>query len=366
MSRLPGNPLDGLLDNWRGRLPQDLMDLPKSVEQAGSLSDASRCARCMLEQLVPALEHLGTRAHHRDVTPRNILLECQDGQYSFGLVDFGLAVDAPKWKAELLSQDIGGDGRYWPTSAWFVLTCGARCLDEYPALLQEYESCLDLHALGVCALQCLMERWAPEAQGQHSASGSRQEVKLQSLRLAWARFWNGMDRLWKPMFDAFRGGQHMIEKVRRRYADAGIYNTVSAHLCGVLAALRALRAVAEIQDLQVVCDALLLLVRPGTAHDSPTWQDVRVVLSGRSKASPPMHVESRPSGGRHWLLTGKRTPADEVKSNSCVRLSCGTPASAGCEVAMTPMESVTATPRFRHRSLCAPVVIKPHPLVGVV
>eukprot|EP00443_Scrippsiella_acuminata_P002169 CAMPEP_0115211418 /NCGR_PEP_ID=MMETSP0270-20121206/22754_1 /TAXON_ID=71861 /ORGANISM="Scrippsiella trochoidea, Strain CCMP3099" /LENGTH=527 /DNA_ID=CAMNT_0002625107 /DNA_START=32 /DNA_END=1615 /DNA_ORIENTATION=- len=347
MSRLAGKPLESLLDNWCSQPLDDLTQIPMSVDQGGNLVDTSRCVRCMLQQLVPALEHLGTRAHHRDITPRNILVEKKGSDYSFGLVDFGLAVDASKWKAELLTHDIGGDGHYWPTSSWFVLEYGAHHLGSYPALWQEYESCLDMHALGVSALRCLMERWSPEAQGPDSASGSRQVAKLWRLRLAWTRFWDDIARFWQPIFDAFAcGGCNTLESLKSQYAHAGVHHMVSANLCAVRAALRELRAVADVQDLRVVCDALLLLVRPGKLRDdSPTWQNVRIVLSGHSRTSPVV-AERRSSdeGRRHWMSTNKEAPVHKAMSHSWVNDPRGwAPASACCDAAATPMASATAT-----------------------
>jgi len=354
------------------------------VDQGGNLADTSRCVRCMLQQLVPALEHLGTRAHHRDITPRNILVEKKGTDYSFGLVDFGLAVDASKWKAELLTHDIGGDGHYWPTSSWFVLEYGAHHLGSYPALWQEYESCLDLHALGVSALRCLMERWAPEAQAPDSAGGSPQVAKLWRLRMAWTRFWDDIARFWQPIFDAFAcGGANTLETLKSQYAHAGVHHMVSADLCAVRSALRELRNVAEIQDLRVVCDALLLLVRPGKARDdSPTWQNVRAVLSGQSRTSPPSSVERRSSDDsrRHWM-TVKETAAHKVVSSAWVNDPRGWTTNGSCDATSTPMTSATATQsthspagsiwssasvRSSHLSPAGSVVLaKPAPMVRV-
>mmetsp|Transcript_29638 Transcript_29638/g.98201 ORF Transcript_29638/g.98201 Transcript_29638/m.98201 type:complete len:514 (-) Transcript_29638:142-1683(-) len=320
MTRLAGKPLESLLEtaNEGTRPTAD-----------GSLVETCRCVRSLLDQLVPALEHLGTQALHRDITTRNILVDKTGQNYSFGLVDFGLAVDVVKWKADLLTHDIGGDGHYWPTSSWFVLEYGAHHLESYPALLQEYEADLDVHALGVIALRCLMELWAPEAMVAEAKSKSSppswaQTAKLMRLRMAWTNFWDDIARFWQPIFDAFAcGGCDALEQLKSLYAQAGVHHMVSADLCAVRAALRELRDVAELNDLRVICDALLLLMRPGKKRDDkPTWRRIRAVLRGErsaSRAPSPAVKEVAEEGhpqSRQQFLVGKELPAKTEHGSS--------------------------------------------------
>ena len=81
------------------------------------------------------------------------LAEASSGCYSFGLIDFGLAVDARAWKCGAWCRSgASGDGRFWPTSAWRMFT--GEALDE--DLRAEYSAHLDLHSIGLSALQALV------------------------------------------------------------------------------------------------------------------------------------------------------------------------------------------------------------------
>merc|ERR1719203_698407 len=224
-------------------------------------------------QLAPALEHLSAKAYHRDITPRNVLVEVHNGRHEFGLVDFGLAVDSSKWREEMLTHDIGGDGHYWPTSSWFVLAHGAHHLESFPALLHEYETCLDLHALGITALRALMELW--DTQQLHEPTGE----------VAWARYWDDVARFWQPIFDSFAcGGADALERLKTQYGLAGVHRVISSDLCVVRAALMGVRDAAVIPDLRLVCEALLVMIRPGKhREETPTWAAVQAVFTGRAE-----------------------------------------------------------------------------------
>eukprot|EP00913_Durusdinium_trenchii_P023616 g22188.t1 len=106
----------------------------KKYQERGSHHRCCRCrrleARALLEQLAPTMAAISKVTYHRDVNAHNILahLEGDRPPVSFGLVDFGLAVDASTWmdvsaanplgKSEWEYLDVGGDCRYWPVSAW--------------------------------------------------------------------------------------------------------------------------------------------------------------------------------------------------------------------------------------------------------
>lgn len=285
MTRLQGKPLESLLESALGdqlQLPMcidgEVVPAPPPQSDNARLVDVCRCVWTLLNQLSPAMEHLASRAYHRDITPRNILVEVHGSNHSFGLVDFGLAVDASHWREEMLTHDIGGDGHYWPTSSWFVLAHGADHLQSFPALQHEYETCLDLHALGITALRCLMELW-DHANIDHAWG---QVAKLYRLRIAWSRYWDDVARFWQPIFDSFAtGGCDALERLKTQYGLGGVHNMVSADLCAVRAALFTVRDAAVIPELRVVCEALLVMIRPGRGRDdNPSWAHVRRVLEG--------------------------------------------------------------------------------------
>jgi len=297
MTRIAGEPLSKLLDACAGDISEDqqrqlgLSSAPVvgQVNAAMSLASASHCALTMLQQLAPALEHVSSVALHRDITPRNILLHTdgRDGHYSWGLVDFGLAVETSSWKSAYLDQDIGGDGHYWPTSAWFTLAYGAEYLANYPYLLDEYQHCLDMHALGISALRTLMELWSPRSQRGDADGEWAQLAKILRLRVAWSRYWEDVDRLWRPVFDAcIAASPDALNELKSSYALAGIHNLISADLCAIRAACIQLRAVAVIPELRRLCDALVVLIRPGRPRDEPpAWAAVHAAMSPGAEAN---------------------------------------------------------------------------------
>jgi len=294
MTKLEGQPLEKFLDGLNPMMPgYDASTNPFRGKDA--LEKICHFVSEMLQQLVPGLEHLSRQAHHRDITPRNILVNACDGQWKFSLVDFGLAVDAGQWKRDLLSSDIGGDGHYWPTSSWFTLCYGAHHLQGYPALQSEYEFCLDLHAMGIAALRTLMELWSREMHRHSVPEGSTwlQHAKLMRLQVAWSRFWDDIVRVWEPVFDAFACGTALsLEQLKSKYAHAGIHHLISSNLCCVRAALFELEyAAAGLPELRQLCSALVVLIRPGMPRNgTPSWRQVRHVLLPKSppaKDCPP-------------------------------------------------------------------------------
>lgn len=348
MTKVVGRPLETWLENAQeGKWPV----------KVGSLAETCRCVRAMLDQLVPALEHLGTQAHHRDITTRNILVDSQGGRYIFGLVDFGLAVDAVKWKADLLTHDIGGDGHYWPTSSWFVLEYGAHHLESYPALLQEYEVALDLHALGIAALRSLMTLWVPEAEAAEAKANATwaQVAACQRLRIAWGRFWGDIARFWQPIFDAFAcGGADALEMLKSRYAQAGVHHMISADLCAVRAALRQVRDCADLEDLRVVCSVLLLLIRPGKRRDDdPTWSRVRLVLQGSSPPRSPSTVRETVLRRGGYSIAAQTSPSRKEHAAAVTLPLHSRSPQAHCPTSIiSTVVASTVLPVSRHEGPC--------------
>lgn len=284
---------------------------PPQYPASVGLLEASRCVKSMITQLGPALEHLSSKAYHRDITPRNVLVEVRGNQHEFGLVDFGLAVDSSKWGEQMLTHDIGGDGHYWPTSSWFVLAHGAHHLESFPALKHEYETCLDLHALGISAMRALMELW--DTKQFQSASGEvawGQLAKMMRLRIAWTRYWDNVARFWQPIFDSFAcGGADALERLKTQYGLAGVHRVVSSDLCGVRAALLGVRDAAVIPELRQVCDALLVMIRPGKQRaDTPTWQQVRLAFTSQPTSQPKVPAVQRLNSQPQALVQNTHMP----------------------------------------------------------
>lgn len=360
MSRVPGAPLEQFLASapqaWAGRDPRC------------QLAEACRYAGELLVQLAPALEHISSKVYHRDVSPRNILIKelarpglHPQSQPSFGLVDFGLAVDGGQWRSDESSSDLGGDGRYWPASAWFVFGHGTRELSKHPDLRHEYRTCLDVHALGITALRCLMELTpglpdmvlgAPPstARARWDAGLGVAMPKLQVLWVAWQRYWSDARRFWQPVYDAFNEGGD-FETLKAAYARAGVHRVISADLCALRAALCQARAACEsappssgLAGMPAFFDALLLMVRPGREQQGSHFDEVEETpfeslaperpLMQQTKRS--MHKEHESPRHDHksvesWSTRG--TPETDV--HGCISQSTGTPDSEASSAAST-------------------------------
>lgn len=326
MTQVPGAPLEQFLEQRRTGDARQL------------LAEACRYAGELLVQLVPALEHFSDRVYHRDVTPRNILVDVRGGQPCFGLVDFGLAVDAQQWRSEEGNSDLGGDGRYWPASAWFAFGHGMHELSRYPALCHEYQNCLDDHSLGISALRCLMELSPPlsECKGMTSSLhctslGDVVLPKLRALRSAWGRYWSDAWRFWQPVYDAFRGNGD-FKALKTAYVAAGVHHVISADLCALRNALCEARQACEhappengFAGMSTLFDALLLLIRPGQEQDAAHRHTVPFEpLSNENWNSS---SQNKVPEVLRWSSLSTDTPGSQSPANSTSKGSSASPAS---------------------------------------
>jgi len=314
MTRVMGTPLEHVLEHEERRRQGRQHSLPPRW----GFADACRYVWVLLSQLAPALEHISSKAFHRDITPRNILVDESAGAPSFGIVDFGLAVDTERWQTDASASDIGGDGHYWPASAWLVFGHGSQALEEHPALEQEYQLFLDLHAMGITALRSLMEL-APDYEQPDSTVGSSSRQALRVLHIAWNRYWGDVTRFWQPVYDAFRRcSADGFESLKADYAARGVHHIVSADLCALRGALHQLRQACEfarpedgLAGFQGLFEAFILMIRPGKSRaDAPTWRNVRIMLDTLPLAGDgsPTGAKSRSrTGGRHSGLTPTRS-----------------------------------------------------------
>lgn len=268
MSLVPGISLESFLE---ARRKEAKTRGPWSVEEVRiRFGEACMCAGELLKQLAPIVDAFSASVYHRDITPRNIQIQEQDGRIGnqFGLVDFGLAVDAKRWRAgERGAGDLGGDGRYWPASSWFVFCHGTQALLQDSCLLAEYRTGLDAHSLGLTALRCLVEMLPG------SGAPGQVDDALQNLRAAWQRYWHDARKLWQPIFDAFRG-KGDFDTLRSSFTRARVYTHISDDLCAIRAALRAVQQACRglsvetgLAGMPALCEALLLMVQAGRADD---------------------------------------------------------------------------------------------------
>jgi len=218
MSRLPGEPLALALRSCK---QQKLQELP-AKEVLRFLAEPCRITSELLTQLGPVLQELSKTAYHRDVNPRNILVNemRSEGRTSFGLVDFGMAVDVRRWLGSSKEDggwkhlEVGGDCRYWPLSSWVMFMRGPQELGPGSPLRAEYQSGLDLHALGITALQVLMEQ-SPLLPAKPSGTSEQSVLLLafRALQESWLRYWHDVSVFWESLMKCFAtGGNWMALK----------------------------------------------------------------------------------------------------------------------------------------------------------
>jgi len=291
MTRLPGDQLSRYLEKNRHPTPQS------AAESCRTVADACALAHALLAQMIPTFDQVGKVAYHRDATPRNILLDITDGLPHFSLIDFGLAVDATMWRkgASTAQQiSIAGDGRYWPVSSWFAFEHGACELASVPGLDDEYKTRLDIHSLGLSAIQVIADL-CPMLPQELMDPSDVVPVKLQQLLVVWLRYWKDATNFWVSIFKCFqeRGD---FDALKVAYLKAGVHEIIRKDLYALRAAIREARQACK-PDASMACvvslmDVLLVMISNGKEVDPPiTWKRVRARLS--EAPSPEVQVQKK-------------------------------------------------------------------------
>eukprot|EP00927_Polykrikos_kofoidii_P059375 TRINITY_DN54536_c0_g1_i1.p1 TRINITY_DN54536_c0_g1~~TRINITY_DN54536_c0_g1_i1.p1 ORF type:complete len:1066 (+),score=139.92 TRINITY_DN54536_c0_g1_i1:136-3333(+) len=236
MTRLPGEQLD----EW----------LRRSATVASTRNDPSHAngewppwpshlvsgvvmAERLLLQMGPTLEGIAPLAWHRDVNSHNVLVSdavegcflnpTDSGQRSdFSLCDLGLAVESRSWTAPdgaWRVTDIGGDCRYWPASSWMVHLYGADYLTEREDFCRQYQTRLDVHGLGITAVEILCSvslaarnagaEAGPSSWSGPSATGSRHmdsHEHWERLLDVWQTYHTTVGGWWEMIYSVFSVG----------------------------------------------------------------------------------------------------------------------------------------------------------------
>lgn len=303
MSRVPGEPLSRYIEERRPGY------LTTRRERHQCFAEAANLSRELVAQLAPAFERISTRAYHRDVTPRNIQIWSTEEGPGFGLIDFGLAVDSTQWRIgvaavpSLLPSDgtpawqhfgVAGDGRYWPVASWYMFEMGPEKVARSAGLELEYKMHLDIHSLGLSAVQVLVEMApTPNASNDGSESVSLEDAdeyddemlaRLWSLRRAWLQYWEDATRFWQCIYDTFRSGGD-FKSLKAAYVRAEVHETVRRSLVALRAALSQLRDAAVRASPEVgvggvpgLVDALLVMVGTGEKDSAISWGVIRELL----------------------------------------------------------------------------------------
>lgn len=353
MSRIPGEPLDKFLHGQSSRV----MDTGARTSTSEVVGMACRFSLALIEQLVPTLEKVAAFAYHRDVNAHNILVNlCAVGgggapvQPSYGLVDFGLATEARLWRdpprsppadagpaegAEPCSQwqylDVGGDCRYWPTSAWMQFEVGWEGVAAQGPLCLEYQTHLDFQGLGITALQTFIEM-LPTSPSILTALG------LMRLRNAWEEYWEAATRYWMDLLNTFRNNGDW-DTLKREFVALGVHLDIASKLGAMRAELDrctvlCMHAPPEsgLRWIPTLFSALLLLISAGEERPGPTtWEQVRYCLERCRPEQPRSQLPAprvRRCGSGSIVL---RLQADPVTPKARVRTSSGTRARMSTE-----------------------------------
>jgi len=327
------------------RVPgEDLSDFIEKRKHTFAFPEACRFVRQLLVQLVPIFESLSTHAIHRDVTPRNILVENGDvGIPQFGLIDFGLAVDASEWqsggKRSWYDQNVSGDARCWPVSTWTMFAKGPDALGANPVLCLEYMMFLDFHSLGITALQVLAE--LSRSFGQSDTVLKTNFVlceKLQILQVAWETYWEHAVRFWRGNFDTIQKGGD-VNALRQAYIDEGFLDIISNDLRVLRASLHETQHVcqnapsgADLADVAALMSALQSLICSGEKFGGvPSWRYVRTLL-----------CSTEDSGNVGGLRLGCKVGQ---LGQQCSSTSCSTPTTAAPSPRSESLASLSSSSR---------------------
>jgi hypothetical protein len=210
MEKVEGDPVDAFEAKWSKKM---------------SMENACGIAKAMIEQLTPTFDRVADIAVHRDVNAHNILVNMPDGPESarFTLIDFGLAVDAREWqRGKWKTHDIGGDCRYWPTSAWMQFIYGYKYLDGQDGngnFKNHYVYMLDVHSLALTALQFIIE----------VADPATTTPSTKALEPAWKTYWDAATNFWKQVYAVFSKGGDW-NKMKRDFMQKQVQETTEKNV----------------------------------------------------------------------------------------------------------------------------------------
>jgi len=261
----------------------------------------------LIVQIMPTLERISSVAFHRDINPRNILIDCPEGagRPNYGLVDFGMAVDAAQWRCNEAGNwntlEVGGDCRYWPISAWVMFLHGPELLTHGDPWRVEYQTQLDIHALGITALQVFVEMLPDMSElaacdDDDDGCLRGEDSLLQQLKIladAWSHYWEDAMDFWGCLIDCFTNGGNWNE-LKRACIQHGVQEAITRDLADLRAALSASASACEqlsnsstslpgkaletSRELQTVFRAVRALISVGDTTEFPAWRNIHSIL----------------------------------------------------------------------------------------
>jgi len=300
MTVVPGEALDVFI-----RQP-----LARGQTRLAALQRGCALAAKLIRDLAPTLQLLAPIAWHRDVNSHNVLVdgasesafaEGHAGDACFWLIDFGLAVDSQSWgtaSGRWRTEYIGGDSRYWPPSSWIMHLLGPEGFNGRDDLCRQYQRRLDIHGLGITALELFCTLALSSPIGEEEQLGAWEPVLE-----AWQRYRQDVWQWWSAVYQVFSTGGD-IAPVQAQLLQDQIIEQLVALLADIRHALRScagqlpedpctsrlLRTVADMIDEGSASDVADLCGMLGEAPKPPP-----VGASVPPVASAPMDVERQKS-----------------------------------------------------------------------
>jgi len=343
MTRVPGVQLSKFVEKFQKDRIASNRAASHVANPLQQFKEACHFARELTLQLAHIFEFLSPLVYHRDINTHNILVAGDVSNPRFGLVDFGLAVNAERWRGQMSSSswhlvDIGGDARYWPMSAWLQFECGWHKVAKYPSLTREYQTHLDLHALGITIVQILLDMCPASGNNSNLDVGVCHELaqKVLAVRLAWTRYWDDVSKYWAILIDVFRnnGDQNALKKF---CIAEQVHNVVGADLASLRRAINEVAGTSshvhpsiDLTDIKPIFFALLEIFRvDATDNESgecSTWRSIQSLVRideklrdgfrtlpvhrmlGWRGANPHSSFDRARSGRNHFPLTEQGMP----------------------------------------------------------
>mmetsp|Transcript_25049 Transcript_25049/g.45969 ORF Transcript_25049/g.45969 Transcript_25049/m.45969 type:complete len:1050 (-) Transcript_25049:47-3196(-) len=361
MTRIPGEPLDRYLRDRRHQLDVELSELsddalPEALQ--GQVAEAHSYARELILQLAPTMEKIATLAYHRDVNAHNILLSV-DNQIpgatpQYGLVDFGLAVDATRWRGgekadakgtgDWQHLDVGGDCRYWPASAWLQFQVGCYDLATAVSLCLEYQTHLDLQGLGITAMQVLIEMMPTSANGKSFDSveglGKLVPPEFWQLGIVWDEYWDAATRFWTALLDTFRNNGDW-NVLKNEFIQIGVHDVLGRKLAALRKVLTEVEEACKrlpsdhyLHEAEALFASLLVLISSGEEREGTTmWEEVLAPFKQRGK-----------SGSQSTMHGSFGVQSTTLPSTSSLELPSTTPPSTSVATTTTVPAAAATSP----------------------
>jgi serine/threonine protein kinase len=349
MSRIPGEALDNYLTRRRCDELQQAAPDKERIPLLTRVSASCDLALHLVSQVAPVLERISDYICHRDLHPRNILIDVDKLTQGvrFGIVDFGLAVDCSDWRQwAWREENIAGDCRYFPPGSWLMFASGPQGLKGHNELLHEYRVRLDLHAFGVTLVQVLVGSIVEDSTNvlRDGSGTDKWNCLWMNLIKSWRAYWSHATYMWKEVFKAFQASDpSLLASLRNAHLKRPLNEGCADRLLALRASIFALR-VAYNESLQtnanprhrralVLLDVLRILLCKSGCEESEanlydeemrhgsvaTWRQVRLLVESIS-ASLTSCLDSLPE-----TLVDKE---NAFRSDSMTTSATGTPPSS--------------------------------------